>query len=318
MLRTLHGGRSPWTIHAATWALVVLGSLGSASVALAQDDFADDFGPEGGSNPSEEEGWESPPGTDDEQVPMQLDGAAAGPTGAGATEESVLLHPEEAGESYYFLGLSYRHLFLPKFMLELFTEDATGTANASFGLSAEKRMDGFSTVINVWWAGYNLSGPFRAIDDPVQDTEILESDLSVLWITGNFLWSVPIVRTLDFEWGLGVGLGYVMGDIVRTEAYKDANGKFRKCPTETNAPPNPNPDPFYCEPFTGVEDGEDGAHYNAKVKRWTEGGGLPNVMPWFAIPQIGLRYKPIDQLVVRAEFGLGIGMYTGLSALYGF
>ncbi len=52
---------------------------------------------------------------------------------------------------------------------------------------------------------------------------------------------------------------------------------------------------------------------------WANGGSKPNVIPWVAIPQVGLRFKPVKQFEGRLSLGLALtGFWFGFSGSYGF
>ncbi len=53
-------------------------------------------------------------------------------------------------------------------------------------------------------------------------------------------------------------------------------------------------------------------------KTWFDGGSKPVVFPWIGFPQIGLRYKPIKQLVMRLHTGFSLtGFWFGINGEYG-
>lgn len=223
---------------------------------------------------------------------------------------------EDPTEGYFFAGLFYRHIFVPSFLLELFTDDSTAASNPAFGAELTYRKDGFDIVGSLWWASYAVEGPFRAAGDPVQDTEFIDSNLSVLFLSASFLWSTPFNDIFALEYGVGVGLGVVLGSLNRTEAYpsdgNDAVNGYAPC----DDPGTPNVE--YCDgpPVRGFCDGE-GGHYCEEGK-WSDGGDVPNVVPWLAVPQLALRIKPIRQLMIRIEGGFGLGFFLGGALNYGF
>ena len=218
---------------------------------------------------------------------------------------------EDPTAEYYFVGLFYRHIFVPEFLLNLFTDESTGASNPAFGAEFTYRKGGFDIIGSIWWAGYGVDGPFRGSGDPAQDTEWIESNLSVLFLSGTFLWSTEFNEMFALEYGVALGVGLVLGDMHRTEAHPSGGG-FEAC----DGPGNP--DPVYCDgpPISGLCDG-DGGHYCEEGK-WSDGGDVPNVVPWLAIPQIALRIKPIRQLMIRIEGGFGLGFFLGGAVNYGF
>jgi hypothetical protein len=57
---------------------------------------------------------------------------------------------------------------------------------------------------------------------------------------------------------------------------------------------------------------------NYVEQNWFNGGPVPVIFPHIAIPQFGLRYKPIPEFEARLSLGFQItGFWFGLSADYG-
>jgi len=218
---------------------------------------------------------------------------------------------EDPHEGYWFAGLFYRHIFVPEFLLNLFLDESTGGSNSAFGAEVTYRKDGFDIIGSLWWAGYATEGPFQGAGDPITDMEMIDSGLSVLFLSGTFLWSTEFDDMFALEYGVAVGVGVVLGDVIRTEAYDAGGGNWRPCAGVGN------PDATYCD-GPSARDGEDGGHYNVTARKWSDGGSVPNVVPWLAIPQIALRIKPIHQLMIRIEGGFGLGFFLGGSMSYGF
>ncbi len=223
---------------------------------------------------------------------------------------------EDPTEGYFFAGLFYRHIFVPEFLLNLFTDQSTAASNPAFGAELTYRKDGFDIVGSLWWARYAVEGPFRGSGDHVHDTEFIESDLSVLFLSASFLWSTPFNDIFALEYGVGLGLGVVLGSLHRTEAYPSSDQGSVNGYSACDDVNTPNVE--YCDgpEIEGYCDG-DGGHYCEEGK-WSDGGDVPNVVPWFAVPQIALRIKPIRQLMIRIEGGFGLGFFLGGAVNYGF
>jgi hypothetical protein len=207
-------------------------------------------------------------------------------------------------------------------MLKLFLAASPSVFNASFGATVTHRnpTDGFSWVLGIGYAGYGFDGPFRANGDPELDTEYLNSSLGFVHARGMLLWSSEISRTLSFEYGVGIELGVVVGELKRSEAYKDAGGNYHACANagDVRDPLVGSFDPAmrYCEPTTNgaLSNGynEEGAHYNVVEKR------VPPVAAALMIPALALRYQPIDKLAIKLEAAFGLLQFSfGLSASYG-
>jgi hypothetical protein len=225
---------------------------------------------------------------------------------------------EDPHEGYYFVGLMYRHIVVPKFMQNLFVDGGTTVSNPGFGAQFEYRKDGFSIIGNVWWQDFSFVGPFREAGDPATNTEIIDSSWSAVFASASFMWSTAFNDVFAFEYGIDVGLGVVLGDGVRTEAFStDGDQTFSPCAGALN----PITSASYCgAPTSGGAtdpDGEDGEHYNVVARKWSDGGSVPNVVPWLGIPHIALRIKPIHQVQIRLDAGFFGGFWFGAGLSYG-
>lgn len=213
----------------------------------------------------------------------------------------------------WWFGAYFQGAFVPSFMLKLFLDDAPTVANIGVGITATHRnKDGMSFVIGLGYAGYGFTGPFRISGDPEQDTEMLESSLALLHLRGQMLWSTDIVdNMLSFEYGVGLDVGVVLGELRRTEAYRDTSGTFQKC----SGPGLPNP--VYCDIPQSLGAGTDaydayGAHYNVVEKR------VPPVALIPMLPALALRYTPTPELAIKLDAAFGLMQFAiGLSASYG-
>ncbi len=241
-------------------------------------------------------------------------------TGVGQAEDTT--DPTEYPDmEYHFLGLSFRNVHIPDFVIGLFTdirhEGEPWAFNPTFGLEYTYRTDGFSVVVNGLYSDFGGTGIFKTKGEPPDETEVWESSIKMLWLHASMLWSTEFNEYVALEYGVGIGLGLVLGDLVRTEA-TDADGLgWRKCSElERGDPAHP-----YCD-STSVEDGQDGGHYNVTATKWLDDGGgnsVPNIWPWLALPHLALRIKPIKQIQIRVEAGFNVwGLFYGGSLAYGF
>lgn len=214
---------------------------------------------------------------------------------------------EVAGKTYNFVGLRYRMIVIPKFMMTLFGDGGATALNHAVGPEFLIRKDNFEYQLALWYAGYGLdSTPFKASDDPEEAWELVESELKIIYASVDFMWSKPIVPEVAVTYGLGVGFGIVFGDLLRTQAYPDPNnsGDYLPCVAELN------PHPTYC--------GQDNDHYPGyKEPSWFDSGSKPVVFPWLA-GQFGFRFKPHRNFAARVDMGIGVGQFfVGLGAHYG-
>jgi hypothetical protein len=198
-------------------------------------------------------------------------------------------------------------------MLELFLEQAPTLGNGSVGIMADYRTDDGPTLqIGLGYTGYGFSGPMQATGDPETDTEWIESDLALIHLTGSVLWSTDISEKFAFEYGVGLDLGILVGELVRSEAFK-SGADFKKCPGPILPP---DPAAAFCELPTNPRGGTDaydaeGAHYNVVEER------VPPIGGGFMLPHLALRYQPVPEVALKLEAAYGIvQLWLGLSVAY--
>jgi hypothetical protein len=221
---------------------------------------------------------------------------------------------EEPGKTYHFLGLRYRAIILPKFMINLFGEGGRTVVVHSFGPEAGIRKDGFEYDFGLWFANYALEyTPFKAKNDPDVSWEIVKSEIKVLYLTADFLWSHELSPQFAINYGLGAGFGIVWGNLFRVQAYPptpavaDDPYQWVKCLSPSDGPPNSG----YCS-------NPENTHYgNFQESSWANGGSKPVLFPWLAL-QTGVRFKPHRNFVARLDLGFGTsGFFVGVGADYG-
>lgn len=214
---------------------------------------------------------------------------------------------EKKGETYLFVGAHYRLILVPKFMMTLFGADPDGGRNVvvhGIGPEFGIRKDDFEYNLSIWYADYSMDPtPFKAKDDPVDAWEHVESDISVIYLTADFLWSAPFNEVFAFTYGLGAGIGFPFGPLHRTEVFPGAGATtdpetWSRCQTAGQH--------AYCDEGPKEE------------PTWANGGSKPIVFPWL-VGQIGLRIKPHRNFVARIDlFGFGTsGFWFGLALDYG-
>ncbi len=240
-------------------------------------------------------------------------------------------HPhEEPGKSYFFAGAAWRYVRLPSWTLEWFLESApsVGTAGSFLG-EFGYRKDGFQVTATAGYMGWSFHGPFQLAGDPEVDTEWLDGDFNFLMATAAVTWSTAFTDWFALEYGFEAGLAALVGTLTRTEAFRDGNGTWGRCPGWAGGPDLTNPTPqqaVFCDrpigrsgellPNDVRSNGADdlGAHYGVKASR------VPPVVPILG-PRLSLRFKPIAQLVLRVDVPLPLapfGFMGGLAAHYGF
>lgn len=246
---------------------------------LAEDDF----------EPEEEE--EEDTFKDSEPLVPKVDDSAWSPV-------------EKEGTTYLFVGARYRAIAVPRSFVNLFVDGGSGLFVHSAGVEFGMRRNNFEIIPSLWFAKYSVDNvPFKGKNDGPDAWEMIDANLSVLYLTADFLWSTPITPELAVNYGAGAGIGLVLGDITRHEAYfpggLDPDGAgLRRC----SGPGNP--------PGAGVQCPDIDGQYNFTQSAWP-------VFPWLAI-QTGLRYKPHKSFVARLDLGLSTsGVFFGLGLDYG-
>lgn len=216
---------------------------------------------------------------------------------------------EEPSETYMFLGLGYRHTWTPGFILGLFTDEYEKTNNPGFGLEFTYRKDNFDIITSAYYQRFAVHGAFRGLDDADTETEIIDSDLAAIFVGVDLLWGTDFTPWFSLQYGLGLGLGVVFGDMSRNEAYPDANGEFNGY-SQCDGPGDPNGGGYCDAPPAG--------HYGF-FDKWAQGGSVPNIY-LRAAPHIALRFKPIHQVVIRVDGGFDVfsGFFFGGALAYGF
>jgi len=264
---------------------------------------------------------------EDEQAAMEEDPARLDDEQAEiADEENREVYRDSTdpieleNEDYFFLGGFGRAVIIPAFMQGPFV-DGPGIDgfNAGAGLTFNWRRNNFNVMAQVWWNGAEGEGYFRAQGDPAQDTEFIDANLGVVFINAAFLWSFPVTDWFAFELGFDLGIGFIYGELIRTEAHETStgSGEFQTCVGPGN------PAGVYCEairdPAANCYAANDG-HYNCSEPNWlTEDGDLPFVFPWVSVPHLAVRFKPIHQFQIRIDGGWGLyNFFFGGSLSYGF
>ncbi|MCA9626694.1 MAG: hypothetical protein KC766_03465, partial [Myxococcales bacterium] len=219
---------------------------------------------------------------------------------------------ELPGKTYYFVGLRYRTIIVPKFMINLFGDGGRTVVVHSGGPEFGIRKDGFEYNFGLWFANYAMDDtPFKSTSDGEKAWEIVNSKMKAIYITSDFLWSQEFSPAFSLNYGAGVGLGFMFGDLNRVQAYPRPGSAGNPEDFERCDSPNQDQDPGdFC--------GDDNDHYgDYNEPSWADGGSKPIVFPWLAL-QTGLRFKPAKSFVARLDLGFGTsGFFVGVGADYG-
>jgi hypothetical protein len=283
------------------FSLSLMGTFALAGPAAAQDEpEAEEVTEEAGGEEAGEEGEAAPEG-EGETPP-----ATTPPPETGGDAESSPI--EKPGETYRFVGLRYRGIIVPKFMMNLFGDGGTTVYIHGFGPEFGIRKDNFEYIFSLWYAPYSMDPtPFKASNDPDQGWEHVESKLKLLFLTADFQWSAVIEPEVAFNYGLGAGFAFVFGSLHRSQVFPGP--RSTSDPATYDLCQNQASNPSYCDPadpFLGAEE-----------PSWANGGSKPIIFPWL-VAQFGFRIKPHRNFVGRIDFGFGTsGFFWGLGLDYG-
>ncbi|HTM46337.1 MAG TPA: hypothetical protein VL137_15360 [Polyangiaceae bacterium] len=214
---------------------------------------------------------------------------------------------EEDGKTYRFVGLRYRGIILPKFVLSAFVEGGKTLYINGIGPEFTIRKDGMEFNLSSWLAFYSMGDTLmKGKKDPIDAWEIDSANLKLWYFTVDLLGSHELKPGLSLVYGGGAGLAAVFGTVTRSEI----------------TPPGGNPNlPLdqwvKCTgPAVNTFCSKD-AVLNKSEPSWINGGDKPVVFPWLAL-QTGLRYKPTRHFVARLDLGISLsGFFFGLAGDYG-
>ncbi len=241
--------------------------------------------------------------------------ANAGGTGAAPATTNPTPPPEEEwkitdvrekkNQSYYFVGLDYRVTIIPKFMVNLFVDEGATFVSNSAGIHFEVRKDNFSIIPSLRFVEYGFDPVLflekgKNAGDPGNWSSV-HSTLKGVFATVDLLWSTSVAKDIfAIEYGFGVGLGVIFGDLYNNWVTTQSNGTT---PIQSSSGAN-----YYrCRTETEGVGCAKTNHQNASIAKindyseptWAGGGSIPNVFAHLAIPQLGFRFKPIKNLQFR-------------------
>lgn len=276
--------------------------------------------------PAKEEAKPEPPQEEPKPEAKTEEGKDAKPEAASTVEpphdEWDIKNVEELpGKTYMFVGLRYRGNIVPKFMLNMFVDEGKTIYSNSIGVELDLRKDGFSLIPALQYTEYGTGDILfkqKNTKEIAGNYSLVNSSMSAVYATADLLWSTKISKNFAFEYGAGFGLGVVFGDLMNNWVFVDPNGSLGSDTGKRFSP---------CQSVQPAGTGCNKAdHQNSDVDKvnkyaepsWFSGGSKPVIFPWIGFPQLGLRYKPIKQLVMRLHTGFSLtGFWFGINGEYG-
>jgi hypothetical protein len=290
--------------------LIVAAASGFAVHAAAQGASGDAPATSGSAN----EGW----GLNPSAAPSASSSTETSSAGKEWDSSDVTEYP---GQKYYFIGVRYRGDIVPTFLQHLFVDEGATVYSSTVGFEADIRKDNFSLIPALSFQEYGMDDTLylqKGKDATFAGNySYVHSTLKGIYATADMLWSTKVAKDVDFEYGFGVGVGVIFGDLQNNWVYQTPNGEFTasngrhftKCQV---------PDTFAGCNTVDHQNSTDRKVGNYVEKTWFGGGSVPNFFPWIALPQLGFRFKPAKQFEARLGFGFSLtGFWFGLSGDYG-
>jgi hypothetical protein len=249
-------------------------------------------------------------------------GVVSDPALAGGRAVSPELPLRFGRNVEHSLGARFWIWNTPAWMVNLFAHvenDWSGPLTFSPGLEYVYRKGSLDLVVGLQYTSLSTPAPNVGLIRGRSEGDIaLERVESTLWtFSANvlFLWSSRINDWFEIQYGTGVGISAVGGDIYRTQVTPNGSGGYRECaPTEQATS-------MYCDNSNQHYLRRDGTRFSEG--RLTDSapnsGSIPPVVPWLALPHVALHFRPHRNFDVRVDGGFAvIGFYGGLALHYVF
>jgi hypothetical protein len=211
------------------------------------------------------------------------------------------LEEEKTTEEKGAIGVAVRgrFIFLPSALLNLFLEHSTSLAQYSVGAAFVRRKGNFDIEFGLEYAnvspkdGYYLEKGKDPSQQGQYPDKIHFDNFSMISADATFIWHSDIIPTVQVRYGAGIGLGFLLGDIIGTK---------QMCTTGTSTgdldDPNAN---GKCTDLSGT----------------TAPKSKPPILPIVHL-LAGIRFKLIDQLSLNVEVGIRDLPFVGLNIGYFF
>jgi hypothetical protein len=265
--------------------------------------------------------------------PPPTPSASAAPAASELPDTPPLTAPKDTDtledplKAYYFFGARYRGTLIPQFLVNAFAQGGGTFFSNMAALELDIRKDGHSTMPWLAFANYGFgntlfesNGSNGTGPEFAGNWTVVNSSLNAIYAGLDELWSAPLdeAHHWDFEYGFGVGLGVVFGTLgnnwVHTKTGTQiSNNSYVPCVTSSDgtgcAPADHN------NPSNIQVEGNSGTLYSEPAGLL---GPKPILFPYVALPEFGVRYKPVKQFEGRFDIGFSLtGFWFGLSVDYG-
>lgn len=243
------------------------------------------------------------------------------PTGAAKNPSLPDDPPEADGPKLpsHWLGVRFRGLVVPQFVMNIVGEGGTSTYWPGVGLTYTERLGTVDIEPSLTFTSYALgTTPFKPNGVPDTEWELVESDLWGATAALDIMYRVLLdsTGTVEFRIGGGFGIGLAFtGDLYRWQSFpKDGKpgdpATYEKC----KGPNDPAGTFRYCNQLD-----KDVNRFGQPDAYWNDGGARPLVYPWLSLPQAAFAFRPTPGIAIDLEVGLTLnGLLTGTGVRFGF
>lgn len=175
------------------------------------------------------------------------------------------------------------------------------------------RKGNLDVILSLQYTGMQTdAGYMRGRNESDRALERVESRLWGLYANALFLWGTRFNDWFELQYGAGVGLGYIGGDLFRTQVNDDAAHTECRSPGTSSFCDNANNHYAQFDSSGNV------------TSRFSEAslfnnGSVPPLLPWISLPHVALHFRPHRYVDVRLDGGWSIiGFYGGLATHFVF
>jgi hypothetical protein len=251
--------------------------------------------------------------------------------GLTSADSATLAGTAPPAENYPRFGRAVEHsvgarawaFITPPWMVRLFAhvdEGWSGVLSISPGLEYVYRKGGLDVIAGLQYTSLGADpGYFHGSNEGAIATERVQSDLWVLYANVLFLWGTRFNDWFELQYGTGVGLGYVGGNLYRTQVYPSPTGPsgWAECSGQRT------PDPSYCDAanthYASYDSSGNVTSRYSEPRLSENNGNIPPVVPWLSLPHLALHFRPHRNVDIRLDGGFALlGFYGGMAAHYVF
>ncbi len=249
----------------------------------------------------------------------QSNAGTAPPEGgaAGATSATSAAPLRFGRDKEYSVGFRSWMFIIPGWIPGLFAYSEpgwSGVLTPAIGPEFVYRRGNLDVVVGIQYTGLQAAdGFFHGSNEGEQATERVKSSLWGLYANALFLWNVRPTDWFEFQYGAGLGLGYIGGDLYRVQVFRNGgSGPFLDCAGPGSPGAVAPTGVRYCDSANN--------HYGSYTEPSVfDGGSLPRVLPWISLPHLAMHFRPHRNVDIRVDGGFAlIGFYTGIAAHYVF